>query len=146
MAALSSSRALFVLILCASLASCATTDGVRRGGSEADRPGFTVRETLTRAIALLERSECPTLAVNFLSPIKLAQIKDVDAYRKSKDCSGAATRANIEEFILAMRLALGAEPVVQGLRATIDLSGIGIRIQKLEFVKYIDGRWYFNEL
>jgi hypothetical protein len=85
-----------------------------------------------------------TFAVNFLSPIKLEQIPDLAAYRKQRDCSG--NRGNLDEVIRAMRLSLGAEPVVQGVKATIDLSGIGIRITKFEFVKYIDGRWYFNEL
>ena len=103
-----------------------------------------MRQTLTRAIALLDQSQCVTFAVNFLSPIKLEQIKDMDAYRKQRDC--ATNRGNLDEVVRAMRLALGAEPQVQGIKATIDLSGIGIRITKFEFVKYTDGRWYFNEL
>jgi hypothetical protein len=32
------------------------------------------------------------------------------------------------------------------VKGTIDLSGIGLRITKLEFIRYVDGRWYFNEL
>ena len=47
---------------------------------------------------------------------------------------------------MAMRLALGAQPTVSGVKGTIDLSGIGLRITKLEFIRYVDGRWYFNEL
>jgi len=129
------------------LASCASS-GVAASGAgprEADRPGLTVRDTLTRAISLLESSQCVTFAVNFLSPIKVKQIPDMDAYRKQRECS-PANRGNLDEVILALKLALGAEPQVQGIKATVDLSGIGIRISKFEFVKYIDGRWYFNEL
>jgi hypothetical protein len=128
------------------LAGCASSGAIGPTARTArEHPGMTVRETLTRAVALLEASQCATFAVNFLSPIKLAQIKDLDAYRKQRDCS-PADRGNVDEVLLALRLALGAEPVVQGVKATIDLSGIGIRISKFEFVKYLDGRWYFNEL
>jgi hypothetical protein len=128
------------------LASCATSGTVRApAGDASEHPGTTVRETLTRGIALLDASKCATFAVNFLSPIKLALIKDLDAYRKQRACS-PTDRGNVDEVLLALRLALGAEPVVQGVKATIDLSGIGIRISKFELVKYIDGRWYFNEL
>lgn len=131
---------------CLISAGCATAGAIRGAGTrDADRPGLTVRDTLTRAIALLEQSQCVAFAEHFLSPIKFAQIKDVDAYRKQHECT-LANRANVEEVLLALRLARGAEPVVQGIRATIDLSGIGIRITKFEFVKYIDGRWYFNDL
>ena len=127
------------------LASCASSGAIGATARNArEHPGTTVRETLTRGIALLEASQCATFAVNFLSPITLAQIKDVDAYRKQRDCS-PGDRGNVDEVLLALRLALGAEPVVQGVKATIDLSGIGIRISKFEFVKYIDGRWYFND-
>lgn len=126
------------------LAGCATGSAVGSADA-ADRPGRVVRETITRAIALLESSRCETFAVNFLSPIKLAQIKDVAAYRKQRACA-PDDRGNVDEVIMALRLALGAEPTIQGIKATIDLSGIGIRITKFEFVKYIDGRWYFNEL
>ena len=133
------------LAVAVAAAGCATAGGARAGTPEAARPGRTVHETLKRAIALLERSDCPTFAVNFLSPIKRDQIKDLEAYRKQREC-GPTARANVDDVLLAMRLALGAEPSVQGVKATIDLSGIGLRVTKFEFVKYVDGLWYFNEL
>jgi len=133
------------LAVAVAAAGCATSGSTRVGTAEAERPGRTVRETLKRAIALLERADCPTFAVNFLSPIKRDQIKDLEAYRKQREC-GPNARANVDEVLLAMRLALRAEPSVQGVKATIDLSGIGLRVTKFEFVKYVDGLWYFNEL
>jgi hypothetical protein len=141
----------FVAVLlagCLIPAGCASASRAAAGGAavrETDLPGRTIRDTLTRAIAMLEQSQCEAFAAHFLSPIKLAQVKDLDAYRKQHACTDA-NRANIQEVLLALRLARGAEPVVQGIKATIDLSGIGIRITKFDFVKYIDGRWYFNEL
>jgi hypothetical protein len=109
------------------------------------RPGSTVHETLRAAIGLLERYQCETFAVEFLSPIKRAQIADMEAYRKGRQC-GPDDRGNLDDVLMAMRLALGAQPAVTGVKATIDLSGIGLRVTKLEFVKYVDGLWYFNEL
>ena len=124
-------------------AGCAGAGGLR--GADIARPGTTVRQTIVRAIALLEQSRCAEFAEHFLSPIKLAQIADLDAYRRQRACT-PVDRGNVDEVLLALRLAAGAEPVVAGVKATIDLGGIGIRITKFEFVKYIDGRWYFNEL
>jgi hypothetical protein len=122
---------------------CATGEVSRSRQTGAALPGRTIHQTLTRAIALLERDECETLAVDFLSPIKRAQIPDMAAYRKGHQCSDG-DRGNLDEVLMAMRLALGAEPDVHGVRAVIDLSGIGIRITQLELVRYTDGRWYFN--
>jgi hypothetical protein len=109
------------------------------------RPGSTVHGTLRAAITLLEGYQCETFAVEFLSPIKRAQIADVEAYRKGRQC-GPDDRGNLDDVLMAMRLALGAEPTVTGVKATFDLSGIGLRITRLEFVRYVDGLWYFNEL
>jgi hypothetical protein len=131
------------IIWCLSGCSAATSSTNRR--PDVEQPGSSVHETLRRAIALLEAYKCETFAVEFLSPIKREQIKDLDAYRKGRACS-AKDRGNLEDVLLAMRLALGAQPTVTGVKATIDLSGIGLRITKLEFIRYIDGRWYFNEL
>lgn len=109
------------------------------------RPGPTVHHTLRAAITLLERYQCETFAVEFLSPIKREQIADLEAYRKGRQC-GAEDRGNLDDVLTAMRMALGAEPIVSGVKATFDLSGIGLRVTKLEFVRYVDGLWYFNEL
>ena len=109
------------------------------------RPGPSVHETLRRAVALLEQYECETFAVEFLSPIKRAQIADVEGYRRARQC-GPDDRGNLDDVLMAMRLALGAQPTVAGVKATFDLSGIGLRVTKLEFVRYLDGLWYFNEL
>ncbi len=123
---------------CAAAASTA-------GDVSAVRPGRTIQQTLRRAIGLLESSRCEVFAVEFLSPIKRAQIKDLDAYRDGRKCP-PDDRGNLDDVLLALRLALGAEPSISGVKATIDLSGIGIGVTKLELVKYTDGRWYFNEL
>jgi len=124
--------------------SCAAAGTVPRSPrSGAALPGRTIRQTLERAIALLEHDECETFAVDFLSPIKLAQIPDLAAYRRERQCS-ADNHGNVDEVLMALRLGLGAEPEIHGVRAVIDLSGIGIRITRLELVKYTDGRWYFN--
>lgn len=109
------------------------------------RPGPSVHETLRNAIGLLERYQCEIFAVEFLSPIKRAQITDLEAYRKGRQC-GPDDRGNLDDVLLAMRLALGAQPEITGVKATIDLSGIGLRVTKFEFVRYTDGLWYFNEL
>jgi hypothetical protein len=130
-------------ICCLSGCVAATSSTNRR--PDVEQPGSSVHETLRRAIALLEAYKCETFAVEFLSPIKREQIKDLDAYRKGRACS-AKDRGNLDDVLMAMRLALGAQPSVTGVRATIDLSGIGLRITKLEFIRYLDGRWYFNEL
>jgi hypothetical protein len=43
-------------------------------------------------------------------------------------------------------MAVGAVPTIDGVKARIDLSGIGLQISRFEFVKCLDGLWYFNEL
>lgn len=126
------------------VAGCAATASTA-GEVSALRPGRTIQQTLRRAIGLLESSRCEVFAVEFLSPIKRAQIKDLDAYRDGRKCP-SDDRGNLDDVLLALRLALGAEPSISGVKATIDLSGIGIGVTKLELVKYTDGRWYFNEL
>jgi hypothetical protein len=140
LAALCAVAAASVLTGCA-----AATSSPDRRDAPASAPGRTVHETVRRAITLLENHHCAVFAVDFLSPIKRGQIEDLDAYRKRRACS-PEDRGNLDDVLLALRLALGAEPVISGVKATIDLSGIGIAVTKLEFVKYIDGRWYFNEL
>ena len=94
---------------------------------------------------MLEDYRCADFAVNFLSPIKRATIPDLEAYRRTRQCS-ATDRGNLDDVLLALKLALGAQPVVTGVKATIDLSGIGIKISMFEFVRFTDGRWYFNDL
>jgi hypothetical protein len=132
-------------VICCLSGCGAATSSAANQRPDAEQPGRSVHETLRRAIALLEAYKCETFAVEFLSPIKRQQIKDLDAYRKGRACS-AQDRGNLDDVLMAMRLALGAQPTVSGVKATIDLSGIGLRITKLEFVRYVDGRWYFNEL
>lgn len=132
------------LLGAAALTGCATLRATG-GGNEPARPARSVHGTLRRAIALLERYECAAFAVEFLSPIKRAQIEDLQAYRQKRSCS-PEDPGNVEDVILALRLALGAKPDTSGVRATIDLSGLGLGVTTLEFVKYVDGRWYFNAL
>lgn len=127
------------------LPGCATARPAAGGIEDTAKPGRTVKETIQRAIALLEGYQCATVAVDFLNPIKRAGIADLEAYRQKRQCS-PDDRGNLDEVLLALRLALGGEPEIHGVKATIDLSGIGLSIPKLEFVKYTDGRWYFNEL
>jgi hypothetical protein len=136
-----------ILVFTLGVAACATT-GPSAGGSKAGKavlPGRTVRQTLERAIALLENYQCADFAVNFLNPIKRAQIEDLDAYRLKRQCS-REDRGNLEDVKLALRMAVGAVPTIDGVKAKIDLSGIGLQVPRFEFVKYIDGLWYFNEL
>jgi len=125
---------------------CATA-AVRPGSPTAgDRlPGRSVNETLRRAIGLLEHYECDVVAVDFLSPIKRRQIQDLDAYRQRRQCA-ADDRGNLDDVLLALTLGLAAKPEMRGVRAVIDLSGVGLPITSLEFIRYTDGRWYFNEL
>ncbi len=75
--------------------------------------------------------------------LPILAIPDLDAYRRERSCA-PDDRGNLDDLLLALRLALGAEPEVTGVKAAIDLSGIGIAITRLEFVRYTDGRWYFN--
>jgi hypothetical protein len=131
-------------ILLLAVFGCAGARSGQTLASSSDvRPGRSVRQTLERAIVLLERYECEVFAVDFLSPIRRAEIADLDAYRRERSCS-PDDRGNLDDVLLALRLALGAEPEIRGVRAVIDLSGIGIAIQRLELVRYLDGRWYFN--
>jgi len=124
--------------------AAATSGGTARPAGTVE-PGRAIQERLERAIGLLERYECATFAVEFLSPIKRSQIEDLDAYRQARACS-PDDRGNLDDVLLALRLALGAQPEIHGVRAVIDLSGIGTRITQFELMRYIDGRWYFNSL
>ena len=134
------------LIVAALCASCATGGLTGIGpATEQSLPGRTVAETLRRAIVLLERYECGVVAVEFLSPIKRGQIADIDTYRKGRTCS-PDDRGNLDTVLLALRLSLGAHVEYRGVRAIIDLSGIGLSIQTIELIKFTDGRWYFNGL
>lgn len=144
----------FARAACATLAAvlgavcvtgCAAATATAGGAPDDGRPGRTVHETLRRAIGLMESYRCETFAVEFLSPIKRARIKDLEAYRTARRCS-KEDRGNLDDVLMAFRLALGAEPRIDGVKATFDLSGIGLNVTKLELVKYIDGLWYFNEL
>ena len=137
-------RTLAAAVICC-LSGCSGATSSPNARPAVEQPGRSVHDTLRRAIALLESYKCETFAVEFLSPIKRAQIKDIDAYRKGRACS-PQDRGNLDDVLMAMRLALGAQPTVSGVKGTIDLSGIGLRVTKLEFIRYVDGRWYFNEL
>ena len=137
------SMAAGIVLLASGCAAARSGDGL--AAAPPVQPGRTIRQTLERAIGLLERYECSAVAVDFLSPIKRAEIQDLEAYRKARSCS-PDDRGNLDDVLLALRLALGAEPEIRGVRAVIDLSGIGIDITQLELVKYTDGRWYFNAL
>ena len=127
------------------VSACVSVPPGRQVAGPAVQPGRTVRETLQRAIGLLERYECAAFAVDFLSPIKRAAIPDLEEYRRQRSCAPDDS-GNLDDVLLALRLALGAEPDIRGVRAVIDLSGIGIAITQLELVRYTDGRWYFNSL
>ena len=114
----------------------------KKSGAE---PRKSVRGTIEQAIKALEAYDCVTFAVNFLSPIKRAQIEDLEAYKTRRQCS-PQNRANTEEALFALKLARLAVPEYKGITATISLEGLGLRIQKFTLVKYLDGKWYFNEL
>jgi len=136
-----------VAAACSMAAGCATwrLPPGGRSAAEVRLPGRTVTETLRRAVALLESYDCAVVAVDFLSPIKRRQIADIEAYRERRKC-GPADRGNLDDVLIALKLGLAAEPERRGVRAIIDLSGIGLSISSLELVRYIDGRWYFNDL
>ena len=139
-------RAAMVISCAAWIATaCATGGAAGVGSGQSVLPGHTVKQTLERAISMLEDYRCADFAVSFLSPIKRATIPDLEAYRNARQCS-ATDRGNLDDVLLALRLARGAQPVVSGVKATIDLSGIGIKISKFELVRFTDGRWYFNDL
>jgi hypothetical protein len=137
-----SGAAALVLVLLAPGCATARPDGARTAPPR-EQPGRTIEQTLQSAIRLLERHECAAFAVDFLSPIRRAEIKDLEAYRRERQCT-PDNRGNLDDVLLALRLGLGAEPEIRGVRAIIDLSGIGTRIARLELVRYTDGRWYFN--
>jgi hypothetical protein len=134
--------AVVALLVAALAGGCATTTGAR-GSLSVVQPGRTVQQTLERAIGLLERYDCVSFAVDFLSPIRREAIADIAAYRRERACS-PTDRGNLDDVLLALRLGLGARIDYQGVRAVIDLSGIGVKVQRLELVRYVDGRWYFN--
>jgi len=140
-------RAAMVISCAAWIATACATGGAAggMGSGQSLLPGHTVKQTLERAISMLENYRCADFAVTFLSPIKRATIPDLEAYRKTRQCS-ATDRGNLDDVLLALKLALGAQPVVSGVKATIDLSGIGIKISKFELIRFTDGRWYFNDL
>ncbi|OFV96226.1 MAG: hypothetical protein A3H28_10165 [Acidobacteria bacterium RIFCSPLOWO2_02_FULL_61_28] len=114
---------------------------IKSGGS----PQKSVRGTIEQAIKALEAYDCVTFAVNFLSPIKRALIKDLEAYKKQRQCS-PQDRGNLDEVLTALKLARLAVPEYKGITATLSLEGVGLRVQKFTLVKYLDGKWYFNEL
>lgn len=109
------------------------------------RPQKSVKGTIEQAIKALEAYDCATVAVDFLNPIKRAQIKDLEAYRAQRQCS-PEDKGNLDEVLLALRLALQGEPEYKGILATISLEGVGLKIPAIRLMKYTDGRWYFNEL
>lgn len=109
------------------------------------KPKDSVRGTIEEAIRALEGYECETVALDFLNPIKRTKIEDVAAYRRQRQCS-PDNKGNVEEVLLALKLARRGTPDYKGVTATISLEGIGIRIQKITLMRYLDGKWYFNEL
>ena len=114
----------------------------KKSGAE---PRKSVRGTIEQAIKALEAHDCVTFAVNFLSPIKRAQIEDLEAYKTKRQCS-PQHKDNLDDVLLALKLARLGVPEYKGITATISLEGVGLRIQKFTLMKYLDGRWYFNEL
>lgn len=130
----------------------ATTPAAESGeslGAPAKKSGATpqksLKKTIEQAIKSLEAYDCVTVAVDFLSPIKRAQIPDLVAYSSQRRCS-AQNKGNLDEALLAMKLARNGIPEYRGATATISLEGVGLNIQKVTLVKYIDGKWYFNDL
>jgi hypothetical protein len=109
------------------------------------KPKGSVRGTIDEAIRALEAFDCETFAVSFLSPLKRAAIADLNAYRQQRRCS-PADKGNLEAVLLTLRLARWAEPEYRGVTAVISLEGIGAPIERISLMRYIDGKWYFNEL
>jgi len=109
------------------------------------RPQKSVKRTIEQAIKALEAYDCARVAIEFLNPIKRAQIEDLEAYRAKRQCS-PEDKGNLDEVLLALRLARQGEPEYKGITATISLQGVGLRITEISVMKYTDGRWYFNEL
>jgi hypothetical protein len=120
----------------------ASVAAVKKSGA---KPQKSVKNTLKQAIKALEAYDCVTVAVDFLNPIKRAQIQDLEAYKTQRQCS-ATNKGNLDEALLAMKLALGGVTEHRGITATISLEGVGLKIQKVTLVKYLDGRWYFNDM
>ena len=85
------------------------------------------------------------MGVDFLNPIKRAKIADLEAYKIRRHCS-PQDKGNLDEVLFALKLARLGEPEYKGITATVSLEGVGLRIEKITLVKYLDGRWYFNEL
>jgi hypothetical protein len=109
------------------------------------KPKDSVRGTIEEAIHALEGYDCEAFAVDFLSPIRRAAIADLDAYRKQRRCS-QQDKGNLDEVLLVLRLARWAKPEYRGVTAVINLEGVGLRIEKVSLIRYVDGKWYFNEL
>jgi hypothetical protein len=115
------------------------------GKKSGAKPQKSVKKTIEQAIKALEDYDCVTVAVDFLNPIKRAQIPDLDAYQKQRQCS-AQDKGNLEDVLLALKMARQGVPEYKGVTATISLEGVGLKIQKITLMKYLDGRWYFNDL
>ena len=125
------------------ISGCAAMSG---GESDATyRPGKSIRVTLDNAIKTLEAGDCSGFATNFLSPIKLQQIADLAAYEEQMSCR-PENQTNVDDVVLALKLARLAEPVTNGVIATIDMSGAGTRPDQFILLRYTDERWYFNSL
>ena len=114
----------------------------KKSGAE---PQKSVQGTIEQAIQALEAFDCATFAVDFLNPIKRAQIEDLEAYKTKRQCS-PQHKDNLDDVLLALKLARLGVPEYKGITATISLEGVGLRIQKFTLMKYLDGRWYFSEL
>jgi hypothetical protein len=107
------------------------------------KPQKSVKKTLEQAIKALENNECDTFAVDFLNPIERAKIQNLETFRRERACE-SPTPGSLDEILLTLRLARLGKPEYRGLTATIPLEGIGLRLQKLVLVKYLDHRWYFT--
>ena len=108
-------------------------------------PKGSVRGTIDHAIRALEAYDCETFAVAFLNPLKRAAIADLEAYKRQRRCS-PGDKGNIADVLLTLRLARLATPEYKGVTAVINLEGIGAPIASIILMRYIDGKWYFNEL
>src|SRR5262245_59556008 len=102
------------------------------------RPQKTVKKTLEQAIKALEAYDCVAVAVDFLSPIRRAKIQDLEAYKAQRQCS-PEDKGNLEEGLMAMKLARGGVPEYRGVTAVISLEGVGLSIPRITLVKYLDG-------
>jgi hypothetical protein len=113
--------------------------------STSTRPQKSVKKTIEQAIKALESYDCVTVAVDFLNPIRRAQIPDMEEYRTQRHCS-PQDKGNLDDVLLALRLARLVEPEYKGITATINLEGVGLKIEKITLMKYLDGRWYFSTM